>query len=207
MVSLSACLHSRRFWEYFSFFVFSDLLCVLFVGQYKSLALAHGYSDRSMSIAASLSSISQTLGRFISSSLYDVYGVKPVFLTMMIVMFILGITVYDMLQYPMIYLGLVQVNFYCLGGIFSIFPAPISKSFGPKFGAQVYTLALLGGLVSSLIITIMMQFLAKPLGIQGLFNIGASFALITIIQVVNFDERIDIERLDEKGLIVWGGAV
>lgn len=204
MVSLSACLHSTRFWEYFSFFMFSDLFCVLFVGQYKSLALAHGYSDRLLSLASSLSAISQTAGRFISSSLYDLYGVKPVFLVMMIVNFSLAVTAYDVLEVPLVYFIYVQVNFYLLGGIFSLFPTPISKSFGAKFGAQVYTLAMLGGLISSIIITLMMQFLAQPLGIRGLFNIGATFALITIVQVVNFDERIDIERLDAKGLIVWG---
>lgn len=207
MVSVFACLHSARFWEYFSFFMFSDLFCVLFVGSYKSLALAHGYPDHLLTIAASASAISQTLGRFISSSLYDVYGIKPVFLIMMIVNFIVAVTVYDTLKYPLVYLAFVQVNFYLLGGIFSLFPTPISKSFGPKFGAQVYTLALLGGLCSSLIITVMMQFLAKPLGVRGLFNIGASFALITIVQVVNFDERIDIERLDAKGLIIWGKPI
>lgn len=68
-------------------------------------------------------------------------------------------------------------------------------------------MALLGGLCSSLIITVMMQFLAKPLGVRGLFNIGASFSLITIVQIVNFDERIDIERLDAKGLIIWGKPI
>lgn len=135
LVSLTACLHSVRFWQYFSFFILSDQFCVLFIGQYKSLALAHGYSDHVLSIAASLSAFSQTAGRFISSTLYDWYGVKPVFLTMMTVNFIAAICAYDMLSYPRVYMILVQVNFYLLGGIFSIFPTPISKSFGPKYGA------------------------------------------------------------------------
>lgn len=66
---------------------------------------------------------------------------------------------------------------------------------------------MIGGLINALIITLMMQFLAQPLGIRGLFYIGAFFILVSIIQIVNFDERIDIERLDAKGLIVWGKPI
>ena len=71
----------------------------------------------------------------------------------------------------------------------------------------MYTLALLGGLVNNLIVTFEMQFLAKPLGIRGLFYISAVFIIATIYLVLNFDERIDIERLDKKGLIVWGRPI
>lgn len=207
MSCLSACFQSMRFWQYFSFFVFSDLFCVLFMGQYKSLGLAHGYSDQLLSTAACLSAISQTAGRFFASTFYDWYGVKPIFLTMMVLNFLMAVSVYDMLKYPVIYFLLVQLNFFLIGGIFSLFPTPILKSFGPKYGPQVYTLTMLGGIVASLLVTLLVQFCSKPLGLRGLFNVGAAFALFTIYLITQFDERVDIERLDAKGLIVWGAAI
>lgn len=53
LVSATACFHSVRFWQYFSFYVFADLFSIFFMGQFKPLGLAHGYSDRTLSMAAS----------------------------------------------------------------------------------------------------------------------------------------------------------
>lgn len=169
MVSLSACYHSKRFWHYFAIYVFQDLFLCLFMGQYRSLGLAHGLSDQMLSQAASLTGISQTVGRFLSSSLYDHLGLKPLFLFMMGATLLISYFIYDTLQYPNRYFLLIQFNFILLCSCNSIFPTHIVKSFGPKYGPQVLTLIMQGSIVGSCVQAVIMQCFSQSLGTRGLF--------------------------------------
>lgn len=174
------------------------------MGQFKALGLSHGYSDRTLSMAASFTSIAQVVGRFSGSCGYDIFGLKPIFLTINFLNFCMAMTVYKMVDYPVIFYIIVYTNFFCYGSLVGLLPTPIVKTYGPRYGSQVFTFAMAGGIFSSLISTLMMQFLYKPLGLQGLFQVVAGFAAMSFLQMVYFDEKIDIERLDAKGLIVWG---
>ena len=104
----------------------------------------------------------------------------------------MAIFAYDLLGYPAIYFILVQMVYAMVGAIFALFPPSVIKTFGIKFGPQVYTLVLLGGLFSSLLVTLLVQFLYEPIGVRGLFYVGAAGAIVSLGLNLPFRERLDI---------------
>lgn len=81
------------------------------------------------------------------------------------------------------------------------------KTFGPKYGAQVYSWVLMGNLLEATYATLQVQFLFKPLGPENIFHICTGISVLCLINIFLFRERLDIERLDKKGLIEWGEPI
>lgn len=94
-----------------------------------------------------------------------------------------------------------------IGGIFALFPTPVFKTFGPKYGPQIYTFSLLGTCLSSVGTSLLVQFEYESLGVRSLFYIGSICTIIDILLALPFKEELDIERLDNKGLIEWGQKI
>lgn len=89
-----------------------------------------------------------------------------------------------------------------MAGIFSVFPAPSAQTFGPKYGPQVYTFIMLAAAACSIFNFLMVQNIES---IQIQFYIGGFCAAMVMVINYFFEEELDLERLESKGLIVWEG--
>ena len=90
-----------------------------------------------------------------------------------------------------------------IAGIFSLFPAPAMKTFGFKYGPQVYSIILLGSPLSAIVDTFFIKFLYKVVGEFPILCFGSFMSLAALITCCFFDEKLDLAEMEEKGLIVW----
>ena len=93
-----------------------------------------------------------------------------------------------------------------VAGIWALSPVPVSKMFGPKYGVRVYSLVAFGGLLSSTFDTACIVVLYDTIGIKPIFELSGSLAAIALIVCLCFDEKLDVEKMDKKGLLDWEPA-
>ena len=116
----------------------------------------------------------------------------------------IGFISYSVVKIEWLYFICIQLNYMVLGGIFATFPSPCYNAFGQKNGARVYSSILFGSFFASGFSVLCVQFFYEILGVKIIFYIGAFGAIIALIIVMFHQERLDIERLDKRGLIIWG---
>lgn len=112
----------------------------------------------------------------------------------------------SLLCYPLrsstsLFLICIETNYLVIAGVFAIFPVPVSKTFGPRFGTAVYAMVLIGSPLSALLITFQNHIVAEAVGMQGMFACSAIFSGIAIVVAFFFNEKLDIERLHKKQLL------
>lgn len=113
----------------------SNIFFVIFAYQYKAIGLAVDIPDSFLSKAASMSALVQTITRVCIGSLYDRYGFKTLFQFLMVVNFVNSIICFPARYNKWLYFVCVQLNFFVIAGVYSLFPVPVCMTFGPKYGA------------------------------------------------------------------------
>ena len=117
---------------------FSNIFGGFFSFQFKTIFESHysgtGNADYLMSISASLSGVVQFITRITVGQLYDKLGFKPIFFTLMIFNIINGLICYRVKEITWAYIICIEMNYLVIGGIFSVFPAPVIKTFGLFYG-------------------------------------------------------------------------
>jgi len=108
-------------------------------------------NDLILSEAASVSGIVQFITRLSIGALYDKVGFRFIFAILMVVNAANAFICYHVRETMWLYIICIELNYMVLAGIFALFPAPAIKTFGPKHGAQVYSLVLLGGATVSIL--------------------------------------------------------
>ena len=121
----------------------------------------------------------------------------------MIINAINAVFCYQVRDIMWIYIICIELNYLVLGGIFAVFPASVVKTFGLKYGPQVYTLILLGSPASSIIDTIFIKVLYEQIGAFPILCFGSGISIAALIVCLFFKESLDIENMDKKGLIEW----
>jgi hypothetical protein len=85
-------------------------------------------------------------------------------------------------------------------------PVPVAKMFGPKYGVRVYSIVVLGALLSSMFDMACIVALYDTIGIKPIFELSGSFAAIALMVCLCFDEKLDVEKMEKKGLLDWEPA-
>ena len=204
LVSVRAAFSSVRFWQYLIMMFGANIFGTFFSYEYKPYGLANKLEDNFLTWAGSFSSLTQVLARFTVGSLYDYLGFRLIFFILVIINITNSLICYWAVNYAWLYFMCIQLNYLFIGGVFSLFPAPASKTFGSNNGVRVYALILYSSVLASGLDTLLVKLLYDSIHLQGLIWIGAAFNILILIVNFTFNERLDIEKLDEKGLIVWG---
>ena len=159
--------------------------------------------DLLLSWAASATGVVQFLTRISIGLLYDYFGFKKIFNVLMIINTINGVFCYQVRNTMWIYILCVELTYLVLAGVFAVFPAAVVKTFGLKYGPQVYTLVLLGSPASSVVDTINIKVLYEEVGELPILCFGAVMSVLAFLVCLWFNEKLDIENMDGKGLIEW----
>lgn len=204
MVSVSAAFHSIRFWQYLSMMFGANIFLTIFSYEYKPFGLANGIDDSFLTWAGSFSSLTQVLARFTVGAIYDIMGFRIIFFILMVITIGNSLMCYWAVNLDWLYFICIQLNYFVIGGVFSLFPAPATKTFGGVNGVRIYALILYSSVVASGVDTLLVQLLYDSIHLKGLIWIGTGFNILNLFVNFTFRERLDIERLSEKGLIKWG---
>ena len=133
--------------------------------------------------------------------LYDKIGFKIIFYFAMVVSIVISIFCYIARTHDIWFFFCIQLSFMVFASIFSLFPAPVSQTFGPKYGTQVYALVLANTSITSAINCVFIKVLFDRIGNQNIFYIGTALSVLAILINLTFDEKLDVERLRKKGRI------
>lgn len=134
LVKLRACFHSVRFWQYLSMMFLANVFGGFFSYEYKPIGNSVHISDSFLAWASSASSVVQAITRLSFGALYDKFGFRPLFMTIMIVCTINSLICYPARNIEWLYFVCIQLNYFVMAGIFSTFPTPVAKTFGPRYG-------------------------------------------------------------------------
>jgi len=162
--------------------------------QYKTIGNSdpNVNNDLILSEAASVSGIVQFVTRLSIGALYDKLGFKLIFIVLMVINTANAFICYHVRKIMWLYIVCIELNYVVLAGIFALFPAPAIKTFGPKYGPQVYTLILLGAPASSILDMINIKVLYDIIGEVPILAIGGVFSILALIVLVSFSERLDV---------------
>lgn len=200
--SLFSALHSTRFYQYFLMMFLSNIFIGFFGYLYKPIGLAAKIPDSFLALAASIASLVQTATRFFVGFMYDIYGFKTIFSCIMALSVVISILCYPARHMPWLYFLCIQLDYITVAGIFALFPAPVSKTFGDKYGAQVYALILIAGPLGTVVNTFIVTYFYDALGDQNVFFIGTIASLGALMINFQFDEKLDTDRLKRKGELI-----
>lgn len=145
----------------------------------------------------------QFFTRLSVGALYDKVGFRPIFAVLMVINTVNAFFCYHVRKVMWLYVICIEMNYFVLAGIFSLFPAPAIKTFGPLYGPQVYTLILAGGFGASIFSLINIKVLYDIIGEGPILAISGCFSLFALATLFFFKEGLDIEKLQKKGFIKW----
>jgi len=134
---------------------------------------------------------------------YDKVGFKRIFSVTLIITLINSGVCYISRTTPALYFICVLTTFFCFAATFAVFPTPAAKTFGPKYGAQVYAMVVFGACFTSLSNYIIVKVLKDKIEFTGIFGIGSGSTVLAILLMCFFNEKLDVERLDKMGHIEW----
>ena len=201
--SVKACFYSIRFYQYFWMMYLANVFMSLFSYLFKPIGLANNIDDNLLSWAGSLAGITQFITRLIVGSLYDYLGFRKIFFALMVMNIFLSFFSYNFKTNDAVWFMCIQMNYIVVAGIFALFPTPTYNTFGEDKAPQIYSIILLGSFFSSLTDNILIKFVYDYVGAEHLFFIGGAASVVAWLILYFFNERLDIERLDKKGLIIW----
>jgi MFS family permease len=178
----------------------------VFMYLYRTIGHKNDISDHTLAWAASTSAIVAVFSRITFGYLYDRFGFKILFNILMVLNIVNAFSAYHLKSIPSLFFISIQLNFLVIGGIFAIFPAPATQTFGKRYGAQVYSLLMFCDFFASLFDTILNKVLYDKfeVGPEYLFYVGGVASIIAMVVTFFFREKLDVERLDAKGQIKWG---
>lgn len=164
----------------------------------------NGLSDSFLTVASSVASVSQCIFRAGTGYLYDKVGFRPIMFGIIAAGLATAMSGGPAVAYPWAYFFCIQMNAAVIAALFAVYPTPCSLTFGEERGSQVYTIVITFSTIAGFFTTLMIVTSYEMLGSQILYNIAAGFFVVAGMLNMCFSERLDIERLDAKGLIKWG---
>jgi len=159
-----------------------------------------------MAFSASLSGVVQFATRLTVGYLYDRIGFKRIFNFLMLLNIINGLVCYQVKTNAWLYITCIELNYLVLGGMFTIMPASVIKTFGIYYGPQVYALILISlsleGWYSLFIIKVVYGYLGASEA--TILAIGSFASFIAFLINWNFEEKIDFKNMNKRGLLIRG---
>jgi MFS family permease len=133
--------------------------------------------------------------RITLGTLTDKYSFKSIFAIMMVIQLINSLICFWAANIPALFVLCIQLNYFSIGGIFAVFPSTVMNVFGLRHGPQVYTLVLLGSLLSSIINLIMTKLILDALGMAFCYYSGSIVTVICLGILWVYEEKLDVQEL------------
>ena len=160
-------------------------------------------SDNTLTWAAAIGAgVVNGLARIVMGAAVDKVGFKQLFTLTAIAQLINSLICYWAARYPTIYFICILVNFWSLGGIFSIFPVAVTNVFGLHIGPQIYVWIMFGVFVASLMNLIQTAYLKDMVGFCALFYMGSVTQILCLVIAYFYEEKLDVDRLRRRNALV-----
>ena len=183
--------------------MFSLMFGGIFSYEFKPIGLSVEMSDYLLSWASSCAALTQAVTSISVGFLYDKLGFKTIFIALMMINAANSLVAYSARYNDALFFACVQLNFMVFAGMFALFPTPVGKTFGDKYGVQVYSYVMLSSPLKSIISMFGIDYLEQKIGVQELLYTGTASSFMALIICLCFNEKLDIQRMERRSLLVW----
>ena len=164
MKSVSYCVYSIRFWQFFLMMTLSNIFGAFFSYAFKpygmNISNHEPISDNTLTWAATIGSgVVNGVARIVMGALVDRYGFKTLFTFSTILQLLNSMVCYWAVHSPPLYFTCILINFWCVGGNNSLFPVAVTNVFGHDIGVKLYVWIMFGFFLASLLNLLQTTFL------------------------------------------------
>jgi MFS family permease len=130
--------------------IFTNYFNTFFGNVYKSYGSGiGGIDDETLTWTASIGAISNCISRLVFGKLIDKMGFKKLYTILLFLQLTNTVISYFCVHIAPIYFFCVLLNNFCLGASFLCMTTVCARIFGSRWGASVYSVVLIGSLISS----------------------------------------------------------
>ncbi|XP_065839560.1 oxalate:formate antiporter-like [Oscarella lobularis] len=149
---------------------------------YKAYGFGFIKSDQFLAISGAIASLSNASGRIIWSYLADKFSFRFTAMVMMNLMTALLLTFSaTSLAGKGMFLAWTTMLFFCIGGVFSLFPAATVRAFGSKYFASNYGLVFSSQVIAGPVGAFLPTILSQSLGYIGVWYLSAGLVYIAVL--------------------------
>ena len=133
------------------------------------------------------------------------YGFKPLYTIIGTLNIITALFSYISKYHPATFILCICSSQIVLAAIFALFPTSVYKTFGSKFGLQVYSLVMLFWMMTAIFEAFFIYVIFRSLDKYGnltVYIICSAFGLIGLIINHKFTEKLDYSSLESKGKLI-----
>ena len=161
----------------------SNGMAVLFTATlYKFFGTSVVNDDHFLAIVGSVAAVFNCLGRICWGLLADRFSYKFALVLLTGTFTIFTLTFYAcILGGKVMFFIWVCIIFFCIGGVFSLFPTSIGRAFGLKYVAINYGLLFTSQIIAGSLGAMLSTVLYKLIGIQGLMFVVSGFTLFALV--------------------------
>jgi len=138
--SFRQALKTRSIYLLFLFFWLSFQFPMIFLYQFKNYELEYSSNDHLLSLTGTMGLFANSLSRFFISWLADYFSFRSLMLCILGTMTALALTLHLVVQFPYVYAVWVCLVFAGHGGLYAPVTLVCGEIYGPKVGAQVFSL-------------------------------------------------------------------
>ena len=157
---------------------------------YKFFGLGFIRDDHFLAIVGSVSSICNCAGRIVWGLIADRVSYKFALVLQSGIMTVFLLTFYatSVVGKPMFFIW-VCVIFFCIGGVFSLFPTAIARSFGSKYMSINYGLLFTSQITSSVMAALLFSTLQHLLDWVGIIFLVSGVSLVGFVFTLFFQSK------------------
>ena len=188
-------LHPLQMLKKFNFYhlwvmmLLSGFAVIFTASLYKLFGFSFISDDHFLAIVGATSSICNCAGRIVWGLVADVVSYKFALVFQSGIMTAFLLTLFASAVHKAMFFIWVCVIFFCLGGVFSLYPTAIARSFGPKYLGMNYGLLFTSQTSAGVVAVVLFSTLQKFLGWYGLIFLISGFSLSGFVFTLLFRSK------------------
>ncbi|XP_070556565.1 apicoplast pyruvate carrier 1-like [Ptychodera flava] len=195
----SLVIRERVFWIMWFTLLLSSVTKQLIFPLYKVFGQNVIFDDHYLALVGSLASVFDCLGRLFWGYLGDKFSFRCAMLGLSTCNVVFMLTLILTLETGKVMFTIwIFAIFFCMSGIFSLFPMATARSFGEEYAGEIYGLLYSSVAVSTILGTVYINILSKQVGWIGTFYFCAACSLGGGILAFIFDIGRSVRRVTRE---------
>lgn len=138
-------------------------------------------SDRFLTIVGAVGSLACGMSRFLWAALMEKMSLRLLLWVLLVVNSFLSFTIFYFSGVPVIYACYVFASLVCYGGFLGVFPAIASRTFGFRYGSQIYGLLFYAFPLSNFVQLFLMNFIEPVFGYWFVFMASGGMSVCGLL--------------------------
>ena len=145
--------------------------------------------DAFITTVGTVASISNWVSRIFWANMQDKFGFKSMYMWLLSMQILIGTTIGYISSSKVLYLLWINLQYFCIGGYFTLTPTLWAKMYGHQTGGRIYSIMMLFFTIPNLVTYSLTKFLYHLVGYDVIFYITASTSFLSSVMLLFFKEK------------------